>query len=407
MAEKAPTVWAKIDEQLHDLLDMVEPVRAAIQSWERKSGLTVDKFGDAFEKMGSYEQSLVDVVRRLDLLDKQQPVGSKVYIPRFGQETAKGRGLVEGFFADVARMKFGVAPKMFEKKDFQYRVIDGVPSQARADQTEGTTTAGGFLVPEELLPEVIALIGEAGVARRICRIIPMTRKDMKMPTRNTGPLVYWPGEGVKPTQTAVSLLRPELNSKTMLALDEISEELDADSIVPMASLLVDLFTEAVALEEDYQLFSSSVPFSGVFQTTSVNDVTMTSGSTDFSDITYDDLVNLRHGVNSKVVNNGVYVMHQDQVGNMLKLKDKNDNPIWRDAPYVMGSAAQGPAGSILGHPYYTTNAMPNHTNSAAGRYFMAYGDFKRYWALGDRMQMQIDISMEAGFTTSMVGVLAQ
>jgi len=382
-------VWIKRDEMLHKIMDKVEAYQPIFKE------LQEGKYG---EKLTALEQGLVTMNERLLDYDKRLPFGSKVYIPAHGdaKERLKGRGLLDAFVSDVMRMKFGAQPVTFDRKQMRY-TTDG--SFIRADQSGGTTTAGGFVIPEEVLPEVVALIGEVGVARNICRIIPMGRKDMKVPTRNTGPLVYWPGEGVKPTTSNVSLLRPELNSKTLLALDEISEELDMDSLVPMTSLLVDLFTEAVALEEDTQVFSSTVPFSGVLQTTSVNDVSLPATKTAQNQVDYNDMVGLKHGVNSKVVGTGVFVMHQDQIANLLKIKDTTNNPIWRDAPNFGGAMAAGPAGMILGMPFYTTNAMPSATNSGAGRYFAVYGDFKRYWAIGDRMTMQVDVSTEAGFTT--------
>lgn len=376
--------WVKIEDQLHKVMDVLEPVRAAFQQYEKQAPETQ-------QRLTSMEQAWKDLVTRLDDLDRRLPVGGKVYLPAFGAERVKGRAMIENFVADIARMRYGREPKTFNRKDMRYSVDGAV---ARADQTEGTTTAGGFLVPEEVLPEVIALIGEVGVARRICRIIPMMRKDMKVPTRNTGPLVYWPGEGVKPTTSNVALLRPELNSKTMVALDEISEELDMDSIVPMTPLLTDLFVEAVALEEDVQLFSSTTPFSGVLQTTSVVDVTLPVTKTAQSDVAYNDIVSLAFAPDVRANAAGVFVFHRDQVQNILKIKDTAGNPIWKDAP--TGSAlAAGPAGMLLGRPYYTTRGMPASTNSGAGRYFMCYGDF-RYWGFGDRMSMQIDLSVPGG-----------
>lgn len=376
--------WTKIDEELHRLLDIVEPVRENLTKLEQAH----QEYGT---RMSSLEEAWKTIVARLDDLDRRLPVGNKVYIPAAGERGAPGRRNIERFIEDVVRMRFGEQPKHFDRKTFRYSV-DGV---ARANQTEGTTTAGGFLVPEEILPEVVALIGEVGVARRLCRIIPMTRKDMKIPTRDTGPLVYWPGEGVKPTTSTVTVTRPELNSKTMMALDEVSEELDMDSIVPMAPMLTDLFVEAVALEEDKQVFSSTTPFTGVLQTPGVVDVTMASGKTAFTDLTYANLVDLKHAPDSKVVQRGTFVMHQDIIGIIQKLVDSTGQPIWRESQ-TTGLVA-GPPGTILGRPYFTTNAMPDDSTSGASKYFIVYGDF-RYWAFGDRMNMQIDISAEAGFT---------
>lgn len=384
-------IWPKMESELHRLMDIVEPIKDELTRYKVKLDAV---FGEGEHKynMSSLETAMDGLVKRMEDLDRRQPVGSKVYLPAHGEREGKGRVAFENWVADVARIRFGHQPKFYtERKWWEYRTIDG-GTMSRANQTEGTNSQGGFLVPEEILPEVVALLGEFGVARRVLRRIPMTRKDMKIPTRDTGPLVYWPGEGVKPTTSSVALLRPELNSKTMMALDELSEELDADSIVPMSSLLVDLFVEAVGLEEDTQAFSASTPFTGTLQDTSVNQTLLASG-TAFTDLAYNDVVGLKHSVNSKVVQNGTFVLHQDIVSILHKIKDTQGNPIWREN---MASLAPAPPGTILGRPYFSTNAMS--ASSGAQRLLpFIYGDF-RYHALGDRMQFQVDISSEAGFT---------
>ena len=378
-------------DPLFQILDILEPMRASITRLETQIEAHNVRMGTVDAGMSSMQQSWKDAIDRCDALDKRLPLGSKVYIPGASGDPVRGRQGFENFMADVARIRYGTQPKHFTRQQLAYSA-DGI---TRLNQTEGTTTTGGFLVPEEVYPEVQYMIGQMGVARKLLRIFPMSRKDMKLPVRNTGPLVYWPGEGTKPTTSAVTFLRPELNAKTMMALDELSVEVDMDSIVPLVPLLTDLFAEAVALEEDKQAFNSATsPFVGALQAVGVVDVTMASTKTHFYDISYDNMVDLKHGVDPKVVMDGAFVMHMDSVAVMQKIKDTSGMPIWRES---FGGMVNGPPGTILGRPYYTTNAMPATAGTAVGTPFMLYGDWKK-WAMGDRMGMQVDISNEAGFT---------
>jgi len=384
-------VIVKHSDPLYEILQILEPIAAAIPQIEQKIEAHNARLGQIDAGLTSVQQGWKDALVRCDEIDKRQPFGSKVYVPAVGAGTV-GRQGFENFLSDVARIRYGVQPKHFARTQLAYSA-DGV---TRLNQTETTTTTGGFLVPEEIYPEVLAMIGQMGVARKLLRIYPMHRKDMKLPVRNTGPLVYWPGEGTKPTTSTVTLLRPELNSKTMMALDELSVEVDMDSIVPLVPLLTDLFTEAVALEEDKQAFNSAAaPFTGALQAAGVTDVTMSSTKTAFTDVVYDNVVNLKHGADPKVVMQGAFVFHLDIVGILQKIKDSTGQPIWRES--LSGGLVDGPPGTILGRPYYTTNAMPGVASTAVSTPFMLYGDWKK-WALGDRMGMQIDISSEAGFT---------
>ena len=387
-----PEIIVQHDELLHRILDILEPIREQTARHDqlfKTLDARVQQMETGVETMNTSWKTLL---ARCDELDKKLPYGNKVYVPLAHGRNAAGRQMVENFISDVARVRYGTAPIHFDRKSFRI-AADGIE---RANQMEGTNSAGGFLVPEEVAPEVLALIGEVGVARRICRIYAMNRKDMKLPVRASGPTVSWPGEGTKPAATAVVFGRPELNSKTMVALDEISEEVDMDSIVPLAPLLTDLFAEAVALEEDKQTFNSAAaPFTGVLQAANVVDVNMPATKTTFADASYTDFVNLKHAIDSKVVQQGTYVMHQDVIGIAQKIRDTTGQPIWRES--LGGAMVQGPPGTILGRPYYTTNAMPGTAQSAIATPFVIYGDF-RYHAFGDRMRMQIDISSEAGFT---------
>jgi len=391
-------VQTKHSDPLYEILDILEPMRASLTQLEQKIDAHNTRLGTIDAGFSSLQQSWKDVSTRCDELDKRQPFGSKVYVPAVAGLTQPGRAAFENFLADVARIRYGVQPKHFTQRQLAYSPdgVNRVDGVARLNQTETTTTTGGFLVPEEIYPEVLAMIGQMGIARKLLRVYPMHRKDMKLPVRNTGPLVYWPGEGNKPTTSTVTLLRPELNAKTMMALDELSVEVDMDSIVPLVPLLTDLFAEAVALEEDKQAFNSATsPFIGALQAAGVTDVTMAATKTAFTDVSYDNVVNLKHGADPKVVQQGAYVFHMDVVGILQKIKDSTGQPIWREA--LGGALVDGPPGTILGRPYYTTNAMPGVASTAVSTPFMLYGDWKK-WALGDRMGMQVDISSEAGFT---------
>jgi HK97 family phage major capsid protein len=50
--------------------------------------------------------------------------------------------------------------------------------------SEGTNTAGGYLVPEEFGTDLILLREQYGVARRLCKIVPMS-SDTRTDPRQT------------------------------------------------------------------------------------------------------------------------------------------------------------------------------------------------------------------------------
>lgn len=266
--------------------------------------------------------------------------------------------------------------------------------------TEGTDAEGGYLVPEEFRPELLRLVEKYGLFRKNARVIPMTREEMKIPKLASGVNVYWPGEGNAITEASADIFgQATLTAKKLAGYITASQELVEDSSLDVVDLIVTVFAEAIAKEEDRVGFkgdsSGTDPFDGVLNASGVNTVTMGSGDTSYSNVSYDDLCDMISAVKS--TEGCVWCLHRTVLGVIRKLKDNNGHPIW-------ASASGGDPATILGYPYLVSEVMPSTGDAnQADKPFMFFGNLK-YALLGDRKKITVGTSEHVKFAEDEIAI---
>jgi HK97 family phage major capsid protein len=405
-------IHSKEKSPIHDLKDAVlagaEQVDNALAKFEER-GAALDAETKEIKASLEVTRGLYENVnKRLDELDKSLPKGDKFYRPANGEDArAKAREGVGQMVVDLARTARGLG----EKYDFWKNART---QKEGAVYTTGTPDpGGGYLVPPEQANEIIRLVSNFGLARKLCRIMPMTREIMRLPVATYGPTtlvgntitssgatnlkaVSTEASGVP--QSTQSFTRPELVATRLMALDNISIEVDEDSSPDLMSFLVDVFAEAVALAEDYQVLRADhTPFTGIMVETGAGGVQLIASGVSYKNTKYTDLISIYNKVDEKVQENGVWV-GSNYVWNQLQaaMVDSNGRPF--NLSDTQSSVSDAAPRRIFGRPFYTSTVMPKATDDASGSKFLIYGDFK-YAIFGDRKRMSIDISPHAGFTT--------
>jgi HK97 family phage major capsid protein len=260
--------------------------------------------------------------------------------------------------------------------------------------TEGTTTAGGYLVPEEFRNEILRMANQYGIARRDCRVVPMKRDKMNFPTAGaTGVTVYWVSEANSITASTPNFGRVTLNTQKAAGLTILSSELVDDADNDVIGYLAELFGEGIAYAEDYQwLRGTGSPITGLLGSSSVNVVTMGAGKTGFDKIDFDELSRMIDEVSASAEVNARFYLHK----NILHyLRTKKDN----EGRYIWTPPAAGMPGTICGFPYTVSEAMPGKTATAPETKFIAFGN-GRYSLFGDRKQITMDVSKDAYIDTT-------
>lgn len=368
------------EENLHKIMEVTEAVLGRVKELAPVRD-EVDEMRKVVERLQT----------RCDELDKQLPRGSKIYQAETPSKTEALREFGNCITA-AWRSKHGMPI------DDQY-----VRAAGNAGNNAGAADVGGVLVPQITYDKVARIIGEASIIRKIATIIPMTSNNMTMPTRSSGPSVTWlttEGQtGGDTIKTSVVMGNPQLTSKTMMAIDEISSELDEDSIVALEPFFAQLFAEAVAQEENQKAFSSTSIFSGVANTSGIGSVNFASGNT-FAEVKYNDLLNLMYAVDTKLAHKGTFILSAEAFKSVTGMLDSQNRPIWGTTWTSLPSVDNPPdrqsgiATVLLGRPCYITQALPS--SPANSQVFAIYGDFSKF-AFGDRKQMTIDWSDQVYF----------
>lgn len=125
--------------------------------------------------------------------------------------------------------------------------------------SEGTDSAGGFLVPEQYARGIEVRALETEIVRPLARKIPMATDTLNYPTiKDTthassvhgGVIAYWTEEAGSKTVVQPTFGRVKLIAKKLTGFTYASDELLEDSAVGLEALLINLFGDAIAWHEE-------------------------------------------------------------------------------------------------------------------------------------------------------------
>ena len=115
---------------------------------------------------------------------------------------------------------------------------------------ETTDSAGGYLVPEILLNELIYLRAQYGVVRRNADVRRMTSDTLWIPKMSGSTTVYWTTEGTAITPSQPVFSRVQLLAKKMSILTPVTSEVNEDSVVDLGNALARDMALRFSQEED-------------------------------------------------------------------------------------------------------------------------------------------------------------
>jgi len=267
----------------------------------------------------------------------------------------------------------------------------------RKAMTEGTGSAGGFVVPEEFSAEVFRIVEDFGLVAKMATRITMGSDTMNIPTISSSVSISYPGEATAGTESQPVLAQVQLLAKSCIGLTAMSNELLADANVSVVDLLATLFAEAIAGEVDDQaLTGTGSPFTGILGNTDVTVVTMASGKNTFAEADLGDYRDLITNVKPWALQGAGYVMHRTVWGTIQKLRVGDTtgdyfgaatNPVIVGVPQGYPTAA---AGFLWGYPVYLSDKMPAIADSANSTKYVIFGNLKHVF-YGVRQELALDI----------------
>jgi HK97 family phage major capsid protein len=304
---------------------------------------------------------------------------------KFEQRMAKMTDSITNGFKAVHQP--AIAPEQKYGKSFG-EFLRNVKSKAMEikDLAEGTGASGGYLVPDQFMAEILKVDLEQSVVRSNgARIINMTSNKLMIPALDMdtnaagsiygGVAAYWGSENGTMTETQPTFKRVTLEPKKLYGYCEDPNELEADAIVSMGSLLTQMFGEVLAFEEDYAFLTNATPGRPQGIITAPAYITVSRATS--SQVNTTDIINMMARFKGNM-SRAKFFVNQSVLPYIYALQDPNGSYIW--AP----SAAAGSPGTLYGRPIVVTEKLP--ALGTTGDVLLADMGF---YLIGDRAGMSV------------------
>lgn len=317
------------------------------------------------------------------------------------------------------KIKFGGGETVDNKPKFSFlKAIKGIvygdwtdAELERKALTEGTGSAGGYLVPPEYSTQLIEMIYAQTVVRKAgATVIPMNSNTLYIPKQTGSATANWIGENTAITDSNPTFEQIQLTAKKLAAMVVFSNELLQDSNPQVEAIVMNDLAKAIALAEDLAFLQGTGTNNepkGIINQTSIN--TILAG-TDGADLTYDMIIDAIKSIQTASLGNfkpNAIIMHPAVYYKLAKTKDSTGRYLIE--PIYNASAATDFPGTLMGMPVLTTTAIPTNltTGDATNTTYVILGQFDQA-IIGERGGVELLASNTAGnfFANDVMGIRA-
>jgi HK97 family phage major capsid protein len=370
-----------------------------------KTTLSVER-----ERMKMAESRFADQIKEQQAANGVINTGSGGASPQFGPikipAKAKNHGPLKAFQGPDAERDAYVAGQVYLAGIFKRPSAQQFCRQhglnVQNTMVEGTDSAGGFLVPEEVSRTVTRLREVYGVFPRFANRIPMGSDVMTAPRLLEDVEVHWVNEAEEIPDSDLVLGPSELVARKLAALTKVSSELDEDAVVEIGDLITESMAVGMAHKIDDAAFNGdgSAPYGGFTGLANAlhEDAILPMSSATLSSITIGDFgqglgaLPQYGGINPRWFMNASF--YYATIHNLYSALGGNTNQTVADG--IMRPA-------INGVPVEFVNVMPG-ANAAAGDIVAYYGDLRLGASYGVRRSFRTQISTERYFEFDVIGI---
>lgn len=301
-----------------------------------------------------------------------------------------------------------------------FTMLDGHEQKALS---EGTDTAGGFIVPPDIQAEMLVRLPQKAIMRANCRVQPTNRDTLKWPAvkGNTGTSygldashIYssgfvggWVGETPAFSDTDASFQTLDVPIKKLRVATRVSNDFLMDAAVNIMAWLAQNGAENMALTEDAGFIQGdgtalqplgliNVGISTVsVEGTTADTITNTTASLGSAT----KLINLAYQLPAQYVQNAKWIMRRSIEGKIRQLVDGSGRFLW---PPFTGSGFAETPGSLLGFPVLQSDWMADDGQDTVPVLYL--GDLSAY-IIGQRTQITSVVLRERFADTDQTGII--
>lgn len=252
--------------------------------------------------------------------------------------------------------------------------------------SEGTDSAGGYLVPEEFANRILEKQRDIPSVRSLSTVINMNTDKMNVPSEGTDMTFAWTAENATISASDPSFGEVELTPNVLAGLVKLSRQLADDNSVGLLDYLARAIARGVNEAEDLAFTGGSGTGQpkGFRQYTISQSVAQAGGT-----LVYSDVVNLMYTLPSAYRNRASFMTSDAGAKALASIVDGNSRPIFVPAPDAKGFA------TLFGRPVYINDNIPSNLGGGTDETELWFGDYS-YYLIGDRAGIATEYSTEAG-----------
>ncbi|MGI6710933.1 MAG: phage major capsid protein [Bacilli bacterium] len=372
-----------IQELIENRKKLWEGAKAFVESKRDKDGLLSDEDIKTYNEMEAKIKALGDEINRMKDRELLENELKKATSTPLTQKPGMNDELKTGRASDAYKKA------MFNALRTNFRQVSNILQ-------EGIDSSGGYLVPEEYDTRLIQGLTDENILRKLGTII-KTSGEHKINIAGTKPAAAWIEEGEALSFGDATFNQVILDAHKLHVAVKVTEELLYDNAFGLENYLIDQFAKALAnAEEDAFLNGNGEgkPL-GIFAASGGGEVAVTTASS--TAITYDEIVNLVYALKRPYRKNAKFILNDQTIATLRKLKDGNGQYIWQPALQA------GEPDRLLGYEVLTSAYVPN---IEAGAAVIAFGDFS-YYNIGDRGVRSFAELKELFAGNGMIGFVAK
>jgi len=266
-------------------------------------------------------------------------------------------------------------------------------NEVKAALQEGTDSEGGYVVPDQYLVELVKALTEQSVIRRAgARLVTMTTQTMRVPSLTKSAAAVLTAEEAGYDEKEPTFGEIVFTAYKFTKLSKVSEELVADAMFDLwGGILLPDFVQAFAAAENSYMTTGTGSSQPQGVVTGAGTGVTAAGATA---ITADEIIDLYHSLGYLYRSNATWMMHDNIVKAIRKLKDSDGQYLWQPGMQA------GQPDRLLGRPLITNNSMADTIEASAKT--VLFGDFRYYW-MGQRAGMTVDVNPYLYMANGQVG----
>lgn len=364
------------------------------------SGATADARAITAEMMAAFEALKASNDARLDEIERRGAADPLVdaKLKKIEASLDRQRTALERLALEQARPAIGEDPR---KGDPEHKSAWGAYLRkgddsgiARLDLKSlnvGTEAQGGYVAPPELDRLIEQRLMASSPMRQIASVRQTSATVFRKPV-SLGAQSAWAAEtGSRTETTAPTLDLLEFPAAELYAMPAATQTLLDDAYADIDEWLADEVEQSFGSQESAAFVTGNGTNKpkGFLDYDMIADAShawekigfiLSGGAGAFaSSDPADKLIDLVYALKSQFRANARFVMNRRTVSAVRKLKDGDDNYLWR--PGMAGESA-----SLLGYPVTEIEDMPD---IAANSFSIAFGDFKRGYLIVDRQGARV------------------